>query len=113
MTRGTVVLTPFPFTDLTGAKVRPAVVVSRTDRPGLDAILAFISSVVPPALLPTDLGLYPTHPDFRASGLKVPSVIKCDKLATVDRQVILGELGVLSPTLLNELDRRLRLALEL
>ena len=41
MKRGTVVLTPFPFTDLSGQKVRPALVVSRSDRPGSDVLLAF------------------------------------------------------------------------
>jgi mRNA interferase MazF len=111
--RGTVVLTPFPFTDLTGSKTRPAVVVSRTDRPGDDVILAFVSSVVPPSLLRTDLRLDPTHPDFRATGLKALSVIKCDKLSTVERRILLGELGTLSLTLLQELDIRLRHALDL
>jgi hypothetical protein len=33
---------PLPFTDLSGAKVRPAVVVFRDDRPGDDVILAFL-----------------------------------------------------------------------
>ena len=70
MRRGTVVLTPFPFTDLTGAKVRPAVVISRTDRRGDDVILAFISSVRSQKLLPTDLPVDPAHPDFQATGLK-------------------------------------------
>lgn len=113
MRRGTVVLTPFPFTDLSGAKVRPAVVVSRSDRPGDDVILAFISSVVPARPLPTDLVVDPSHPNFRETGLKVPSIVKCDKLATVQRRIILGELGQLSPTLLRELDQRLRHALNL
>lgn len=76
-------------------------------------ILAFISPVAPAKLLPTDLPLDPAHPDFAASGLKVPSVIKCDKLATVHRRIILGELSALSPTLVRELDRRLKHALEL
>jgi len=111
--RGTVVLTPFPFTDLSGAKVRPAIVVSRSDRPGDDVILAFISSVVPARPLPTDLVVDPSHPNFRETGLKVPSIVKCDKLATVQRRIILGELGQLSPTLLRELDQRLRHALNL
>mgnify|MGYP001039829572 CR=1 FL=1 len=113
MKRGTVVLTPFPFTDLAGVKVRPAVIVSRTDRPGEDVILAFISSVRSPQSLPTDLPLDPSHPDFRSTGLKVPSIIKCDKLATVQQQIILGELGLLSGTILHDLDQRLRHALEL
>ncbi len=113
MRRGTVVLTPFPFSDFSGAKVRPAVVVSRDDRPGSDVILAFVSSVVPPRPLPTDLVVDPSHPDFRATGLKVPSIVKCDKLATVQREVILGELGQLSASLLRELDQRLRHAFNL
>jgi len=111
--RGTVVLTPFPFTDLSGAKVRPAIVVSRSDRPGDDVILAFVSSVVPPRSLPTDLVVDPSHPNFRETGLKVPSIVKCDKLATVQRRIILGELGQLSATLLRELDQRLGHALNL
>ena len=113
MRRGTVVLTPFPFTDLSGAKVRPAVVASRTDRPGDDVILAFVSSVVSPRPLPTDLVVDPSHPHFRETGLKVPSIVKCDKLATVQRRIILGELGQLSATLLRELDERLRHAFNL
>ncbi len=113
MRRGTVVLTPFPFTDLSGAKVHPAVVISRADRSGDDVILAFISSLVPPRPLPTDLVVNPSHPNFRETGRKVPSIVKCDKLATVQRRVILGELGQLSATLLRELDQRLRHALNL
>ncbi len=62
MTRGTAVLTP--FTDLRGLKVRPAVVVSATNRPGADVTLAIISSVVPAALLAPDVPLDPSHPDF-------------------------------------------------
>lgn len=113
MKRGTIVLTPFPFTDLGGTKVRPAVVVSPSDRPGEDAILAFISSVSPLSLQPTDFPIDKSHPDFSHSGLKVASIVKCDKLATIQRRIILGELGALSPSLLLELNVRLRLALGL
>jgi len=113
MIRGTVILTPFPFTDLHGTKVRPAIIVSRTDRPGDDVILAFVSSVVPAQPLPTDLIVDPDAPEWRGAGLKRPSIIKCDKLATVQRRVLLGELGSLSVACLLEMDRRLRHALAL
>jgi len=43
--RGDVVLTQFPFTDLTGASVRPALVVSQ-GLIGQDVVVAGISSVV-------------------------------------------------------------------
>jgi mRNA interferase MazF len=51
--RGDIVLVPFPFTDLTGQKVRPALVIS-PDPPGEDVMVAFISSVVPPTLEATE-----------------------------------------------------------
>ena len=44
--RGTVVLAVYPFTDLSSAKRRPALVVSATERPDRDCILAFITSRV-------------------------------------------------------------------
>ncbi|MFA5026432.1 MAG: type II toxin-antitoxin system PemK/MazF family toxin [Candidatus Methylomirabilota bacterium] len=113
MTRGTVVLTPFPFTDLHGAKVRPAIILSRTDRSGDDVIFAFVSSVVPAQPLPTDLSVDPDAPEGRDTGLKRPSVIRCDKLATVQRRVLLGELGSLSVACLLGMDRRLKHALAL
>lgn len=113
MTRGTVVLTPCPFTDLQGAKVRPAIVVSRTDRQGDDVILAFVSSVVPAQIPPTDLIVDRETPEGRSAGVKRTSVIKCDKLATVQRRILLGELGSLSRALLREMDQRLKHALAL
>jgi mRNA interferase MazF len=113
MKRGTIVLTPFPFTDLSGQKVRPAVAVSRSDRPGSDVILAFISTYSGPPLLTTDLLVQDTHPDFAQTGLKASSVIKLDKLVTVETSILLGELGELSSSLLQRADEKLRYALEL
>jgi mRNA interferase MazF len=45
LSRGDVVLTRFPFTDLTGASLRPALVVS-PGQIGEDVVLVAISSVV-------------------------------------------------------------------
>jgi len=91
--RGTVVLTPFPFTDLAGKKVRPALVVSRSDRTGSDVLLAFISSYRAEPLVTTDLLVEQAHPDFAATGLKVSSVVQLDKLVTIATSVLIGELG--------------------
>jgi mRNA interferase MazF len=79
MKRGTTVLTPFPFTDLSGQKVRPALVVSRSDRPGSDVVLAFITSYRGQPLLTTDLLLLDTNPDFAQTGFKISSLVKLDK----------------------------------
>jgi len=113
MKRGTVVLTPFPFTDLSGQKVRPALVVSRSDRLDRDTLLAFITSRQNPELAKSDLLVEDSRPDFAQTGLKVTSVVKLDKLVTVERSIILGELGEFSEALLSAVNEKLRYALEL
>ncbi len=113
MKRGTVVLTPFPFTDLSGQKVRPVLVVSRSDRPGRDVLLAFITSQQSSVSSLTDVLIDHSHPDFASTGLKVSSVVKLEKLVTVEGSVVLGELGELSATLIKEVNEKLHYALEL
>jgi mRNA interferase MazF len=113
MKRGTVVLTPFPFTDLTGRKVRPALVVSRSDRPGSDVILAFISTYRGQVLLTTDLLVEASHAEFGTTGLKTSSVVKLDKLVTVEASVVLGELGELPAELMQQVTDKLRYSLDL
>ncbi len=108
MKRGTVVLTPFPFTDLSGRKVRPALVVSRSDRRDKDVILAFITSKPMPVLSNSDLLVEESQSDFGGTGLKTGSVVRLDKLVTVEVSLILGELGVFSDALLGAVDAGLR-----
>jgi len=83
---GSIVLTRFPFTDLSGAKRRPALVVSCENDRRSDLIVCFITSVPRngPDMAPLD-----ATPGI---GLKVPSVVRFDKLATLDRAVIAGKL---------------------
>ena len=88
--QGTVVLTPFPFTDLSGDKVRPAIIVS-SNLKGTDVIVVFITSKKKGSS-PHTITIAPTS----SNGLKTPSMAVCSKIATLDKKVILGELGVLS-----------------
>ncbi len=113
MKRGTIVLTPFPFTDLTSHKIRPAVVVSRSTRTGQDVIVAFITTFQGGVVLMPDLLIEHSHPDYHQTGLKRDSLIKLDKLVTIDTSIMLGELGELSTSLLQEVNDRLRYVLEL
>ena len=112
LARGDVVLTRFPFTDLTGASLRPAVVVSQ-GQIGQDLVLAAISSVVRGTLAPTDYTVETTHPEFVLTGLRVTSVVWMHKFAAVKRSVIVRRLGRLGPQLQAEVDRLLRIVLGL
>ena len=108
--RGDVVLVPFPFSDLSTAKVRPAVVVSgalyHTTEP--DLLLVALTSKVAAATGPLDYLL----DDWRAAGLRYPSALK-PVLFTLDPSRVIYRVGALIPKDLAQVDQRLRRALEL
>lgn len=108
--RGEVVLVPFPFADLTSAKVRPALVVSGAlyQRSEPDVIVAAITSNVAANQGPTDYTLQ----DWRQAGLLARSVVKVS-LATLEPSLVRHQLGRLSDRDLQAVEKRLRLALEL
>ncbi len=111
--RGDIVLVPFPFTNLSSRKVRPAIIIS-PDPQGEDVILAFISSSQTfLKSTSTDCLLESAHPDFLKTGLKKTSVFKLSKLITLHHSVILRRLGNASKELQSELDKRLAMAVGL
>jgi mRNA interferase MazF len=110
---GTIVLTRFPFTDLTSAKRRPAVILSKVNSNDADVIVGFISSVIPKIVFDSDFILKTSDLDFPKTGLKTISVFKMNKLATLDSSIFTGELGEVSPLILEKLKACLRNALDL
>lgn len=113
--RGSVVLIRYPFTDLTGVKVRPALVLTPDHLlPRLEDVLClFISSAMPDDLLPTDFVLEPGHPSFPATGLKRRSVLRMHKLALLHKVLVLRVLSEGDQALMYEVNQRLRLAVGL
>lgn len=107
MTKGKVVLVPFPFDNLSATKVRPAVCLTNPVGPNLHIVVAFITSQVPTDLLETDIVLDTSHPDFAASGLCKPSILRLDHLMTVRKSLILRELGILSSNTQAEIAEKL------
>ena len=110
--RGDVVLTRFPYSDLSGASVRPALVFSQ-GRIGNDVVLVGISSVVRSPLPPTDVLVAPSHAEFPQTGLRNDSVIRIHKLVAVEDNVIVRRLGSIGPVRQAEVDARLRTVLGL
>jgi len=97
MTRGKVVLVPFPFDELETQKARPAVCLTEPLTPHRHIVLAFVTSKQPDEPLDTDVVLDPQDPDFAQTGLQVRSMIRTHRLLTVASNVIKRDLGVLSP----------------
>ncbi|MBM2812459.1 MAG: transcriptional modulator of MazE/toxin, MazF [Chloroflexi bacterium] len=94
LARGDVVLVRFPFTDLTGAKLRPALVLALSGTP--DVVLAFITSQPLPESHANAV-IWPADPEFLGTGLKVVSTVRLDKLATLRRDLVLRRLGRIGP----------------
>jgi mRNA interferase MazF len=103
-----VVLVPFPFDDLSGTKVRPAVCLTEAVGPHRHVVLAFITSVVPPQLERTDLLLDPNGMDFARSGLRVRSALRLHRVVTVSTAIIARQLGELTPDLRAQVQQKLR-----
>lgn len=110
--RGDIVISRFPFTDLSGTKPRPALILS-TQPTALDFVVAYISKVLPPRPSPFDYVVRPGHPEFSWTGLRFPSVFRMDKLATLNRALIASRLGRVGPHIAREVETRLRAALGL
>lgn len=87
---GDIVLVPFPFTDQSGIKKRPAVVVSSIayNTARLDLILMAVTSQVRPVTAFGEVAIS----DWQKAGLLKPSVIK-PVMTTVERRLIVRKLG--------------------
>lgn len=96
MTRNKVVLVRFPFDDLSGTKVRPAVCLTEPVGPHGQVVLAFITSRAPTELLESDLPLTSNDADFPATGLRVSSTLQLHRLMTTTTSLVLRELGELA-----------------
>jgi mRNA interferase MazF len=103
---GDVILVPFPFTDLSAIRVRPAVVVSTEAYASetKDVIVAMVTSQ--PYHGQTDLALQ----DWREAGLIYPSWVRI-KLATLEERLIQFSPGRLSNRDISDVETHLRLAL--
>jgi mRNA interferase MazF len=97
MTKGKIVLVPFPFDDLSATKVRPAVCLTEPMGPHRHVVLAFITSRTPAALLDTDLVLDASHTDFTSTGLRVSFTLQLHRLMTATTSLIRREMEDLSP----------------
>jgi mRNA interferase MazF len=103
---GSVVLVPFPFTDLSGRKRRPALVVSPEGFHEQVLILCAITSRVPERLSTWEVPL--ADGDMAEGELPKESVVKVGKLFTTHRSLIAGRFGAIKGEKSEEVLGRLR-----
>ncbi len=95
MTEGDVALTPLPQAD-GRTKPRPAILL-RQMPPFGDWLVCGVSTQLHHEVGGFDETIEPSHPDFRGSGLKAPSLIRLGFLVVLPADRLLGVLGSISP----------------
>jgi len=89
--KGDVIVVPFPFSDLTRAKRRPALVIAKLD--GDDIILCQVTSKNVKDRYSVSL----TDNDFESGHLKRESNVRPNRIFTADIHIILYKIGHLKP----------------
>ena len=112
--RGDIVLVDFPYSDQTGRKVRPALVVQADvwNQRLADTILALITSSQRRRVgASTQFEIDITTAEGQQTGLRLNSVVQCENLVTYEQALVLRVLGRLSTSAMQQIDGCLKAAL--
>lgn len=112
MNRGEVVLVDWPYSDLTGSKLRPAIVVQADFLNGIldDTIYVKVTGQrygIPGTEVAIDPAVETT------SGLPKVSYISCKDLLTRDQALVHHTLGVVSDVIMRQIEASLKVVLEI
>lgn len=113
MAPGEIHLADFPFGGGGGSKLRPVLMLTSPVGSVPEVLVAYISSVMPPQMLPSDLVLDPHSTEHAATNLKTVSVVRLHKLATIHRRSVVRLLGHISPATALDVAIKLRALLAL
>jgi mRNA interferase MazF len=103
--KGDIVLIPFPFSDLTGSKLRPAFILISTET---DVTVCFITTQFQ-WKENLDIEISPSS----VNGLKKMSLMRISKFSTIDKESILGRIGTLEKNYIHTLNKNLIKILQL
>jgi len=95
--KGDVVIVPFPFSDLTQAKRRPALIVTVLE--GDDLILSQITS----QFIKDNYAISVEVKDFEEGGLQQKSNVRPNRLFTADSHIVLYRIGNLKKDKMDEI----------
>ena len=99
--KGDVVVLPFPFSDLSASKKRPALIVAMLQ--GDDIILCQITS----AARSDNYSISLNNNDFKQGKLDVESMIRPNRLFTADKSIVLYKVGSLDNNKIKEVEKNI------
>jgi mRNA interferase MazF len=95
--RGEIVLIPVPFSDLSSVKRRPVLIISNMthNSTNSDMIVVAITSNL------QQNGIFIDTKDLLSGVLPKKSLVRCDKIYTLEQQIVIKQLGIVSESILN------------
>src|ERR1035437_3249969 len=108
MRRGEIYLAQFPFGEAPGMKLRPVLLLTGPLGSVPEILVAYISSVIPAQLLPSDMLIDPAKPEFNSTHLKTLSALRLHKLATIHCSSLARRLGAIGPSARSAVANKLR-----
>ena len=99
--KGDVVVLPFPFSNLSTSKKRPALIVGNPE--GNDVILAQITTTSKI----DDYSIQISNSDFGEGSLNLSSIIKPQRLFTADKSILLYKAGTLNKSKIKEVEKEI------
>lgn len=99
--KGDVVVVPFPFSDLSNSKKRPALVL--TSLKGDDIILCQITS----KMIKDEYYIEITDNDFKDGGLNQVSNVRPNRLFTADKNIVLYKVGEIKAEMMKGIIKRI------
>jgi len=108
--KGDVILVPFPFSDQTTTKKRPAVIVSSDTYNNISQDI-FIMAITSQTRNPIGIGEFLIE-DWQNAGLLKSSAVKA-AISTIEQRLVLKILGRFSPKDLSTLEKSLKELLDL
>jgi len=95
--RGEIVLIPVPFSDLSSVKRRPVLIISNMthNSTNSDMIVVAITSNL------QQNGIFIDTKDLLSGVLPKKSLVRCDKIYTLEQRIVIKQLGIVSESILN------------
>ena len=100
MAKADIILIPFPFTNLSDTKIRPCLVLIDAEH---DVTVSFITTQTG-WNDPASVAIKPSQ----SNGLKKESLFRLNKLATIDKELIIGTIGELHPDEMTSINQKLK-----
>ncbi|NJM48709.1 MAG: type II toxin-antitoxin system PemK/MazF family toxin [Alkalinema sp. RU_4_3] len=99
--QGEIILIPVPFTDLSSQKRRPVIIASNNlyNQSSRDMLVVAMTSNL--SAIPYSFII--DNPDLALGTLNRPSLVRCDKIYTLDQGLIVKRFGQVKPEVLDQI----------